>query len=363
MHAPTDNRRRGATLLEFVIAMAIVSILMSGIASAMYLATRAVPDDRSGLSAVNEAFQAVELLSDELYTAQSFSRTEAKAIEFLIADRNGDGNRDTIRYEWSGVAGAPLIRQLNSDPTSNVAEDVREFTLTLDIKSESSSTPPSANETEELVLYSYDGTTDLGDGTINKTNWMGQYFKPTMPADATAWKITKVCLRLKSKGTAKGVTRLQFRQFNALTNLPTATVLEEATILEETLTDKYVWYEFPFSTMTGLLPTKGACFTLQWVSDTDSCAVRYRDKNAAPPNSQMFVSSNSGAIWTTRAGESLLFCVHGTITTPSAENYDLKTVAGVRIRLRVGNDGANAVESMARLLNEPEVQTIGISPI
>src|SRR4030042_90434 len=67
------RRRRGFTLVELTVSIAITSVLMLAMGSAMLVASRAVPDARSPAGATVYAPQAVEQLVTELQYATSIA--------------------------------------------------------------------------------------------------------------------------------------------------------------------------------------------------------------------------------------------------------------------------------------------------
>lgn len=129
---PIPNRRsasrRGFTLIELVVSVAISGILMAAIGSAMFIATRTMRFD----SPVDHAWQTgpvVDQIADDLHVARSFSVADPTTVTFTVPDRDGDLASETITYSWSGVAGDPLVRTYNGQST-NILEDVHSFNLT-----------------------------------------------------------------------------------------------------------------------------------------------------------------------------------------------------------------------------------------
>ena len=125
-----QHRRRGFTLVEMVLSMAVMTILLGGISSAMILAGRAVPVSGTPASLTVDAYYAAEGLASELYAAQTITARGATSISFTVADRNADANPETIQYSWSGVAGQPLNRQYNGGVAGAVLNNVYQFNLT-----------------------------------------------------------------------------------------------------------------------------------------------------------------------------------------------------------------------------------------
>lgn len=125
-----SHLRRGFTLVEMVLSMAVMTILLGGIASAMILASRAMPDLATPLKAMADGYYVADQLAGELYAAQTISTTfrSATGVEFTVADRNNDSIAETIRYSWGG-AGQPLTRQYNNGVASAVLNNVYQFNL------------------------------------------------------------------------------------------------------------------------------------------------------------------------------------------------------------------------------------------
>ena len=127
--------RRGFTLVEMVLSMAVMTVLLGGIASAMILASRALPDIETPLKAKADGYHAADGLAGELFAAQTITFRSATVVEFTVADRNADSNAETIRYSWSGVAGQPLTRRYNNGTIDTVLENIYQFDLRYDTQS------------------------------------------------------------------------------------------------------------------------------------------------------------------------------------------------------------------------------------
>ncbi len=135
MIACKQNLRRprhsvGYTLIELMIGMASSTLLISGLASTLYISSQALNlDDRPA----RQSSIAAEVLGDmmaDLRHALSFSERTATAVTFTVPDRDNDGLPETIRYGWSGTPGDALTYEYNSDPVQTIAKDVQVFDLT-----------------------------------------------------------------------------------------------------------------------------------------------------------------------------------------------------------------------------------------
>ena len=122
-------KHRGFTLVEMVLSMAVMTVLLGGIASALLIAGRAVPSSATPASLTVDAYYAADRLASELYAAQTITARSATSITFTVADRNADANPETIQYSWSGVVGQPLNRQYNGGTAGAALDNVYQFNL------------------------------------------------------------------------------------------------------------------------------------------------------------------------------------------------------------------------------------------
>src|SRR6185503_17714901 len=106
-------RRPAYSLIELVLAMAVVALLLVGAQSAVMLASRALPDANSSEARRLAAAQAIDIIAADLADAVSVSRAAAREIEFTVPDRDGDGQPETIGYSWGGNPGGSLKRIYN----------------------------------------------------------------------------------------------------------------------------------------------------------------------------------------------------------------------------------------------------------
>ena len=175
-------RQRGLTLVELLVSIAVTAILMLAIGSTMLIATHALPDAGGPADATIVASEIAEQLVTELQYAVSIISRSEKMIEFTVADRDSNEVPETIRYEWSGIAGAPLTRQYNGGSVVEVLDSVQNFNFLYDLETISEEIP-TANESAETLLRSYWSFHDLANYSIKDSQWYGQYFFPSLPAD------------------------------------------------------------------------------------------------------------------------------------------------------------------------------------
>jgi hypothetical protein len=110
--------------------MAIMTILVGAMASAVLVAGHALPD-KGGLSERKAAaVEAVERISRDLVLATTFLAAEPDRGQFTVPDRgHADAGPETVFYSWSGTLGDPLIHRYNASPVIELCEDVHYFSL------------------------------------------------------------------------------------------------------------------------------------------------------------------------------------------------------------------------------------------
>jgi len=353
---PHHACQKGFSLLEMAVAAAVTSIIMLGIGSAMLLAGRAMPDVHSPTSDCIAGADAVEPMMSELQYAVAINQRSARMIEFTVADRNGDGTPEVIRYEWSGVAGAALTRRYNAGTAVEVLANVRDFSLSYDLQTISTQIPQ-GNESAETLLTSYSSSQNYDDYPIKRLEWYSEYFRPALPANTVSWKVTRVQFYAKTALGAGGQITVQLQRPTA-GGLPSGVVLEERTLSSSSLS--WLWYllkELTYTQVSGLSPQQGLCLVLRWISGDDAaCKFLGQDQGVTAPNLALLTSTDKAVSWSLRSGESLLFAVYGTVTTDGTPQiHNTYYLNGVGIRLRTGTDNQATVQTGVRILNRPEV--------
>ena len=166
-------------------------------------------------------------------------------------------------------------------------------------------------EQAETELMKYISSADLKDYEVKHDKWCGQYFKPTLPAEATSWRVTRVRFRaLADKAPLDELTKVQLRPPTA-GNLPSATVLGEVLLDESTLTGSFEWREVIFANVSGLSPSEGLCLVFETDSPDGSCRIEYQDAHVVLPDAGFVEYSGS---WQLDANQALQFYVYGTVS-------------------------------------------------
>ena len=351
MRAGANRRRSGHTLIELIVSVAVSGILVVGLMSTLYTATRAT-DPAAGAGRILDGSLSAHDLLGELQLAVTFLERSANAVTFTVADRNGDTADETIRYAWSGTPGDPLTRQYNGGAALEVLQDVHDFTLTYDVKVVTEQPPPVANESGEVLLAGHDTATSPLDYALTKSEWIGQYFQPSLTLDAIEWRVTRVTFKARIHGGAKGITAVQLRLPTA-SNLPGTTVLEEVAMDERNLAESYLWEEFPFSSVGGMRPSQGLCLVLALIKDDAHLAdVQYDDAGGAG----RLTTASGGSSWSSDDSKAMVYAIYGTVTSNTQPDpVTREWLRAVGVKLCVGPDSSASVQAAVQILNAPEV--------
>src|SRR5215468_2376022 len=105
--------RQGFTLAELAVGIAVVSVIIVAIGSVVMVAAKALPTAPGPTETTVTSNSAMDRIASELRYATSITEATPTSVAFTVADRDGDGQPETIRYAWSGASGAPLTREYN----------------------------------------------------------------------------------------------------------------------------------------------------------------------------------------------------------------------------------------------------------
>ncbi len=345
--------RRGYTLLELVLAIAIYSLVMGSVSMAITLVAHAYGNDfQSGSTATNTAALS---LSSDLRFAVSFARRETSTVEFTVPDRDGNGVDEKLAYSWSGVAGDPLLYTYNAlDPTA-ILDDVHAFELEY-VLGQATSLP--LGETLSLLKHHDDAPGGhFHDYKLEHDKWCAQYFVPDLPVGVSTWKIKRVRFMAKSEGDdLSGV--IEVRITTAGPGLqPTNEILDVATLFESELDESYTWVSVDFTKLNDLDPEQGLCLVLAQTSPASSAAKVPNNHGGAPmtPYTHWLTSGNAGSSWSDPVDDrDMRFFVYGTHDLYLDEGSH-EFISAITIRLQAGSDAAGGVDTSVRLMNPPGV--------
>ncbi len=334
-------RRAGVSLVELLVAVSLSSVLFVAIGGTVAVAVMSLPHPSDGAVAHLDSAVSLQDLADELRFATSVTESSATLIEFTVPDRDGDGNDEVIRYEWSGTPGDPLIRQYNGGAAHNHVESVQGFALSyvVDFAGE-------VQSAEQLfILEDQTGFSAGGFANIGVGDMAAATFMPTLPAGTLRWEITKVELYLCKSGNSNGVNAVELTEVAADGSPDETRVIQSVQVLESELPDDF--YPVAITAAGDLDPTLGKAVVVRPVSGNGTTVkLNYGTSGSANPNTAAW--EHFQGAWSPLATRRYFLKVYGTYTAPG------NVVSYVDVSLTYGPDAA---EDIARqsvpLLNRP----------
>ena len=347
--APIPAGRRPAySMVELLLALGVLAVLLIGAQSAMLLATRAFPSADSPQAGIVSASQAFQLICTDLGDAVSVTRSTAIDLEFSVPDRTADGAPETIRYFFQGNF---LRRTVNG-----IREQIlirKPVSFGFEYRTRTATDPATYAEGGEVLLASNDSALNLADYPVDSLHFIGTTFRPVLPADASSWTITRMKIKARPSGLPAGVAKVQVRR--ALTDLPTTTVLDDATLVESLLplAASYSWQDFTCPKAPRFNPGDSAALVVQWSADAVACDVQYQNSGVTAANLALTLTDTGGGAWRAAPGQSLCFYAYGRIASPVPPTANKLLTA---VHLAVVTEGGSHLRTTARVPNLPKVE-------
>ena len=119
--AATRPDQSGMTLVEFVTAISVSSLLIVGIHTSLFIALKGMPSPQGAAATAIQANRLLDKLATELESAVYVTELTSTTIAFSLPDRNADGQAERVRYTWSGTPGSALTRQYNGGALETLA--------------------------------------------------------------------------------------------------------------------------------------------------------------------------------------------------------------------------------------------------
>ncbi|MFN3166846.1 MAG: type II secretion system protein J [Phycisphaeraceae bacterium] len=249
-HATEPQPRRharaaGHTLVEMVLSLTLLAIVMASAGSAMLFAAKASPSLNGPTATLINDSNALGRMVEDLAQAKYVLVRSSTAVKILVNDRTGDGVPDHITYDWSGVAGDPLTYAINDSTPVAIVEQVDSFALDYKTTERTITIGGETSMGAEVLLASRQ-TTSTATWPVNSSKAIGQRFTPSLSAQATGYRVTRVEVYGQSAGAASAQMPVQIRDINADT--PDSTVYATQTLFESDLPSSFGWASIAFST-------------------------------------------------------------------------------------------------------------------
>ncbi len=345
------SRRRGAMLMEVLVACVIVGFIALGLQSAIAVSLRSIPTADSPAQLAYRTRQIVDRIATELESAVYVYERTATTLGMTVADRDGDGFDERIRYAWTGTPGGALTRRFNNGSPVTIAGQVQSFGLstTCSVVTDSYPAVCSEDSSDSLLVdnYSSSGTSD---SSVTGSSWYGQHFAPTLPGNAYAWRPTRVRF-LAKRGALIATTGVQTRA--ALPSLsPVASISNQWLLTGLLLPTGYDWQDFSFSNIDALPAGAGICLVVQNQLGSPSVIVQSRSGKSG-----QLRSTNGGDSWTYDASNSLNSRLYGRLSTSTGSQYaSTKYLTAMNIALKL-TSASPVIQLTSPALNHPELLT------
>jgi len=352
-----DRLHHGHTMIELVVAMVASAMLLASLGSVMLIA-RQIAFTPSAPTQRMDAAGVVNELAGDLRFATLLVEQSPTVLDFVVADRDGDGAAERIRYEWSGTAGDPLTRTYNGASPITILNSVQEFQITPTIAS-TTTTLETTVTSGEVFLASNTNVQSGSDRGITTTAYSAQQINPigfaSIPANALSWSATKVEFQGRGGAGTSDTLLVQLHSSGDPHDGPTSHVLSQATVPESTLTGGTGWNTAIFpDPARGLALHRRYAVTWSGVGNGIIAKLLYNDSAAGG----VLESEDAGASWQYMTSRQMYYRLYGTYTTPGPQ-YDVtrSVVPHVRIVLRTGASAHSRVDASIPLVNTPELLT------
>jgi prepilin-type N-terminal cleavage/methylation domain-containing protein len=372
-HLATDPRRQpprsAFTLLEVVLALFIIGLLMSAIASAVVLAAKAAPDPAGPAASLADAGEVASLLANELQYAQSVTELTPTALTFTVPDASGAMR--TVRYYWSATSDKSL-RRVSNGTEGILLPACANFALTYDRRAELGSKTVQTTATgDEILLSSFlnysSGTVTNKLLDVSSSSLGAQVFQidsTLIPANTTKVEITRVKLWMKGSSTGGPIMVGIYKSTGNGNPQPASTPLGQVTTLSSGSipTSGYQWIEVPITGTVLTSTNQDQCIVVSGAASTAAATIQYLYNTKAQKDGPKLIwSTDGGATWQPGASlqddQDMKFYVYGICTTTTSTrlattDYSLRTVS---LSVAAGKDASRHLDTAIRLLNQPGV--------
>ncbi len=350
----TIRRRLGHTLMELTVAMVASAVLLAGLGSVMMIGSQVAYTPSAAVLRTKSA-DAVNQIAEELRYATIIVQQSSRILEFVVADRNGDGTAEKIRYEWSGTAGDPLTKKINTAAAVTILDSVEAFDVSLQQTSKTTTFTTTTDSAEAVLVSNATSPSGLV-RDINTSQFTAQQINPAaftaaIPANAVSWNATKVQFHCDKNSLDDGTLLVQLRETGDPNNGPTSNALGQQSVAESSLSSGW-------NTATFASPVRGLGlhrrYAIVWAGYGIGDAAKFLYNDSAA--SGVLESNDGGASWTLMSSRQVFYRLYGTYTTPGS-TYDVTRnyVSQVGILLQASTHAHARIDARIPLGNLPEL--------
>lgn len=307
------HAQSGFTLLELVVSLAILAVILGGVASALTLATSALPDDAWR---AREATQAqLRVFQQDMRDAVFVRELTSTAIECTVPDRDADGLPEVIRYEWQDSGSKSLVRTVNGASTVLLTEMVDgRMDAQQSTRAESIAIATTTSAAAQLAIVPADWSVSGTAFSLTIRSGIAQVLSPSLPANAGLWRVTNVSVLVKKLGTS-GTDSDRIFQIRLANDdgSPSSVVLYQSKISDFTYSGNLTTAStLSVSGMPYIRPDQRICVCFINTSSTVSGQNQFKHT----PGSGMWATADAGTSWSSHAGATMYAAITGVSVIP-----------------------------------------------
>lgn len=345
-------RSRAFTLVELVMSLAVTSILIAALGSAVVLISRTFDPQAAVGARQSSASRVLDQISCELLCAISIEVAEPRDLSFTLMRA---GAPVSVRYTWTGVDAAPLLRTFDGQPAVAILNSVSEWRLVYDTVSITADPPPL--EGGEVVVVQEDDTTSTGTGShgVAIDYYPVEMFFPNLGADTTSWRPTRVKFMGRRQGNGNGVFEVVLHEVDAATQTP-ARRIEGVSVLESDLVAD-AWHEVVFTTNEQLDPTVQFAVSFEPISGTGVMGkIDYGTGSTFTPATKL-VEHDTGS-WTELVGLDLKVWLFAVPTVPDLDPPPSSDARLTAVSLTLGETPDSTLQTRVNTFNYPMLPVV-----
>lgn len=341
---------RGFTLIEVVLALSVLGIVLAALGSVLTLSLRALPNRGDATEQPLIVARVLEQMSDDIQSAKKIASTSS-TLTLTIPDRDANGSDEVIEYAWGATRGAALRRRVNSGSWTTVIASVSSAAFNVERFASRIDGSGTMVDSSEQILSAWE-TGATASHSLSTTVWVAQTVLPVLPADAVAWKPTKIEVNVRNVTPIDGVVVVDLRTPNS-DGTPSATSLFTASINESSMTSSYAWYTVSLSGMSSLSPSSGISIVFR-TNGSGVVAGRMQGLTTGVASPGLLATSaNGGGLWTTFSDGAIYHRLWGIITRPTTTSTAVDRVRSVTISVTPTN--SRAFSTRVYTTGNPEV--------
>jgi len=306
---------RGHTLLEMTLSLALLSMVMMSVGSAVLFASSVTPKESDPGVTLAVDSRALNQIAEDLAVARYMVSKSDHSVSFIVSDRTGDGNPDRITYAWSGTYGDPLTYQLNNNNTIKLISAVAVFDLSYDYTQTSKTLPVATSLGSEKTIDAYTTSTSGSTRAVRPMEWFGQVVTPALSVEAIGFVPTKLKFIGQRDSTSDGIALFELRDRTSAS--PGSTVYASSTILESALSSSRAWYETSFADAGAVASGQDLALMFSYKSGTDQVSYLAEESvsggllGLGGDKGGLLESSNGGSTWSLDDSKTFVYQLMG----------------------------------------------------